>query len=148
MLRHANSLTNLENRLVWVSTIDLLYQEALLNSALDRVGEVPSPFLTGNDLLCALWKSLLLASTGAPQTSGKAVVLKGAYSLRKILFWLVCRLGWRPKHEASDRFYRVFIYKFDSVKNHTAPACDLYQRNHRDAAGSEIGYKDTAVYFS
>lgn len=88
MLRNVSSFfTTVENRMVCVpaSTIATLHAEALLDSAVERAGDEPAPFLSDGDLLCAWWTRLLLATAGVVQNPHQAVVINSAYSLRKLL---------------------------------------------------------------
>lgn len=89
MLHNVTSFfTGLENRMVCVpaSTMTRLHEEAILDSAVDRAGDEPPPFLSDGDVLCAWWTRLLLAAEVVPHNPDKTIVLNSAYSLRKILF--------------------------------------------------------------
>lgn len=142
MLRNVSSFfTGLENRMVCVpaSTMTRLHEEAILDSAADRTGDEPPPFLSDGDLLCAWWTKLLLATAGVPPNPNKTTVLNNAYSLRKVLFDSDMASDDVEKPRPEPDSNTVFVSNLAAFFNVILTAGDIiHQPLYRTALASKI----------
>lgn len=140
-LRNISSFfTSLENRMVCVPalTIARLHEEAFIDSAADRTGDEPAPFLSDGDMLCAWWTRLLLATASVTQNPNKTIVLNNAYSLRKVLFGSDTGTGSHKVLNTAPCPNNIFLSNLAAFFNVILIAGDILQQPlYRTALASE-----------